>query len=167
MKDLFQTLGQPLKVHAALLQMGVSTERATQLITNRDLTFKANTMSLTQTFRDQLKKIAESVDVNINALLNMLTVDQITQVIEDHAGVKWSDPDCDDREQSLSLSGITKSEHGVWWLSFTVYPFMDDECSYQLHDLEIQDVLALMQTIENVIIPNLPTNEFKSVKADC
>lgn len=135
-----------LKGHAALVSAGITTEQALSIVTGEPIC-----KSLTETYRKQLTDIATSVDVNINALLNMLSVDQIYTTIEDHRGIKWSDPDCDSREQSLTLSGVTKSEHGVWWLSFEVYPFIGDECSYQLHDLDIQDVLALLATVENVI----------------
>ncbi len=158
--SLLQALGQPLSVHATLVGMGIESERAMQIITNhKDLSFKPKYMSLTQTFRDQLKSIAVSIDVNINSMLNMLTCDQIDQAIEDHKGFKWSDPDCDDKDQTLTLTGITKSSDNVWWLAFDVFPFVGNECSFQLCDLNIEDVLAFMQTVENTIDPTINRNE--------
>ncbi len=152
-QDLLTHLGDVLRPHAQLVAAGIKSERATEILTGMNLR-QSSGNTLTNTFREQLKTIARGIDINLNALLGMCTTEQLAQVVEDHRHIKWSDPDSDDRDKTLVLSGITKDpDTHKWWLSFEVFPFVGDEGSYLLHDLEIQDTLGLMATIENIIIP--------------
>jgi len=140
--DTFNELGKILKPHAVLTSMGLPSERAMEIVNNRNLTFTPKYMSLTETFRAQLKAIAESVDVNINAMLNMLTTDQIAVVIENHKHLEWQS-----NNGKMILWGISKSSK-EWLLEFYSgsTPFV-----MRLHDIEIQDVLSLLATVENTL----------------
>lgn len=157
--SLLQTIGQPLSIHAELVNAGLASDRALELITNPDLSFKPKYMSLTQTFRQQLATIAKSIDININALLGMLTVNQIEQAISVHSGIKWVDPDDHSGEQSLSLIGITQDDHKKWWFEFE-YAVFADPLTYELHDLNMDDILNFMETLENIVSPLPARNEF-------
>lgn len=144
--DTFETLGKILKPAAVLTSMGLTPERTLEIVNNHNLTFTTKYMSLTETFREQLKTIAKSVDVNINAMLNMLTTDQINDVLDKHKHFQWHYPN---GEGYMELRGITKDEIG-FWLDFEEDPFCET-VSYRLHDLEIQDVLSLLATVENCL----------------
>lgn len=161
--SILETLGSTLKTHAHMVASGVNSNRAMKLVTNADLSFKSEPISITQSFRDQLHTIAQGVDVNINNLLNMLTPQQVEQAISDHKHIQWSDPDCESGERSMRLDCIERDGNKQeWWLGFTTEEARDGDkplLVYRLHSLEIQQVLAFMQTIENVLIPSPLINE--------
>jgi hypothetical protein len=113
------------------------------IITNSDLSFSVSRPSLTECYRRQLKVIAESVDVSINAILGMLTTDQIKEVIKQHKHIGWSEPHTNG---IMFLDGITRETNGTWCLCF-------DDRFYTLHDLDIQECLSLLATCENVMLP--------------
>lgn len=143
-KDLLSTIGPGLHAHALATSFGMNADRAIQLVTNKDLSFTGSKASLTNIFRDQLKAIAKSVDVNMNAILGMLTTEQLSQVVADHKHFKWNT-----KEGEGYLTGLTFSG-GKWMLSFDTHS-LEYDYSYELHDLEIQDVLGLLATCENVM----------------
>jgi len=145
MDNLFEHLGGILKPHAASLAAG------SKLTVNKDLSFTPKTLGLTESYRKQLATIALSVDVNMNAILGMITTDQLNQVIEDHKHIEWQHPE-GNALNTVKLTGIYKSE-GKWWLSFDDSLLAGfDMGSYQLHDMNIEDVLAFMATCENIIM---------------
>ena len=116
--------------------------------------------TLANSYREQLKLMAISIDVNINALLGMLNTEQIAQVVENHQEVLWEHPEDESATQCL-LSGITK-ELKVWWLEFNEAANGVPAGSYQLHDCKIEDVIGLMETIEKIIEPKQLQNTIKS-----
>lgn len=146
--DTFETLGKTLKPHAVLTSMGLSSERALEIVNNRNLTFTPKYMSQTEAFRAQLKAIAESVDVSINSYLNMLTTDKIAEVIEQHKHIEWDSPK---ENCKMELTGISKMV-SCFVLEFKNHIVFDNKKpAYRLHDLEIQDVLSLLATVENCL----------------
>jgi hypothetical protein len=155
MNDLFNELGRVLKPHAAMVSEGVLPVIALNLMPNKYLAVQPKPLSLTETYRRQLATIAQSVDVNINALMAMLTPRQAEEVIAQHKHIAWSNPDAEDRSQDLHLSCIERNgSKQEWWLGFTTPAVLDGDeplLTYRLHDLEIQDVLAFMATCENVL----------------
>jgi hypothetical protein len=148
-KDLLNIIGGPLRDHAKLVAAGIPVNQATRIITNEDLSFTSvkKPMTLTDTYREQLCVIAQSVDVNLNALLGMLTPEQAQQAVTNHEQVLWLHPE---ESTGVHLSGLTQAK-GVWWMEFE---FADDGLpagSYQLHDLMILDVLGFMDAIGGVL----------------
>lgn len=150
--DLFNELGKALIPHADLVGMGINSDQAMRIVTNKDLSFTAKPMSFTETYRSQLKVIAQGIDVNINNLLNMLTPPQVEQVIDQHKHIEWH---CPNNGEPFFLNCI-EGRRGNWIFGFDNQKINDGDApliTYRLHELEIQDVLSFMATIENVIAP--------------
>lgn len=141
-----------LAVYRDLLQKGNTPEHAIELITNADLSFtaKKQVTSLTETYRTKLKKIASSIDINMNSLLGMLSIEQLAAVVKDHAHLPWTMPGS--AHKVMYLTGITKTAAN-WRFEFEVTPHVGH--IYSLNDLDIQDVLGLMCTIENNLVGNI------------
>lgn len=155
--SLLDAIGQPLSIHSNLVRQGMTSDTALALLTNPDLSFKPKYMSLTQTFREQLKAIANSIDVNINAILKMLTLDQIAEVLDHHKHILWSMPENINSDKML-LQSITLETDGSWLLHFDANS-IEFEYSYKLDQLAIEDVLSFLSTIESIIDPTVNRNE--------
>lgn len=106
-------------------------------------------MSITETFREQLKETAISIDKHLNILLNISTTDQLKEAIEQHKHIQWENPSI---RTKMVLDSITKK--GNTWLFQFEFANIDFSCGpYLAHDLEIGEVLNFMATIENVLSP--------------
>lgn len=105
-------------------------------------------MSITETYREQLKEVAIGVDTSIHLLLNICTVHQLNEVVEQHKHIKWDSPIINTK---MVLDGICKKGDN-WYMLFQFLNSKFETGSYLAHDLNIQDVLGLMATCENVLL---------------
>lgn len=132
--------------------MNNAPSRNTKLSVSGGLTFTPVKESLADTYRQQLKIIANGVDVNLNALLNMLSVGQIEELVESHQDVIWQHPE-DDGLNGCHLCGLTKgAASGDWWLEFEYVEDGRGAGSFKICDCELSDVLGLMEAIETVLL---------------
>jgi len=120
-----------------------------------DTSLTQKPISIAETYRQQLKIIAQGIDVNINNLLNLATTDQLLGIVELHQDIPFCDPD---GSLPMSLSGITlkvdnEVKEATWMLSFVALGFGTPAGTYRLHDLEIADVMGLLETVERIMAP--------------
>lgn len=121
-----------------------------------NLSFSTHRMSIIKRIQTDLKAIAELIHDTGIALLDSLTLEQINTVLEDHRHIRWECPNSLVK-MDMGLTGIYKHE-SKWVLKFDESGVSGE---FELHDLNIQDVLGLLQTCENVLYTN-KANSFKS-----
>jgi hypothetical protein len=129
--DLFETLGQALDPKNGIDQP----------------VKKENTPSyfpLAMKYRNELREIGKSIDVNLNSLFALCSPQQILDVIVQHSDVVWSNPY---KNGTMRLISIKKEMDSKWYLGF------DNERAYQLNELYTEEALNLMETIEGIIVP--------------
>ncbi len=114
-----------------------------------DTSLTQKPITIAESYRQQLKIIAEGIDVNINHLLNLATTDQLEAILDKHESITWSSPT---GGLPMELVGLTKSNDN-WMLTFGTVDFGTPAGTYKLHDLEIADVMGLLDSVEQVLAP--------------
>lgn len=119
-------------------------------------------MSTTEAFREQLKVIAIGISDNVKNMLNMLTPEQMEQVIKDHKHFEWEN-NTGVGDKYLHLLDIERDgDKNEWVLGFGDYMVIraeDPIYRFNINDLEIEDVLAFMCSIENLLFTAPLINE--------
>lgn len=103
-------------------------------------------VTMAETFRQQLKVLAGGIESNMNIIFKMMLVHQVDSAIEEHEGILWRTPEGDG-----TLTGIS-TENGNWLLSFDVNS-LEYDYQYSLEDLETMDILGFMEVCERVMLP--------------
>ena len=120
-----------------------------------DLTGTAMLVTPVQEIRNMLSAAAKRVDLLVNSYLTQSTEKQLMEAVCQHQHIKFSNPYSPRKHAQLTLTRIAHSKQKkAWCLYFGAL-------AVPVVDLDIQEVLGLLQTLENVLHEDKAENTFK------
>lgn len=149
--DTFETLGKILKPHAVLTSMGLTSERALEIVNNRNTSLKPME---NETFTAPLRRYIAVIDKQANeiaaTLLTRCTTLQLAEIIKQSGNNLFYSPDGGDIDLKLDAIRFNSVSNEIWELGFK--NSINWEETYLLSDLGLDDKLSLIDIIENVLL---------------
>lgn len=124
-----------------------------KLRVNSDLSFSMPKSKWSERMRIDLLTVKTLTDAAVHTLLDKCTINQINTLKKAYKGREWNDPET--ATLSLELEGITLDKS--YWLHFVNNN--EETVAYRVKDLLIEDAIALLETIEKLLVP---VNSLKS-----
>lgn len=154
--DLLNQHFSNLKEHADLVNRGIPSGQAAGIVFKEDLSSEILKSSPVQQIRDVLKQQAVRVNILAQNYFKGATEAQLSEAVEQHKHIKFTNPYHYINRAGITLNRIKYSQQKTaWCLHFNnlVIPVVD---------LDIQEVLALLQTLENVLFSSVVENKERS-----